>query len=413
MDICVIGAGYVGLTTAVCFAELGHNIRIIDLDKEKIDKIRRGISPIYEENMKELLLKNKKRINVSTVYDFTEKIVFICVGTPSNKNGTINLKYIKKAVNSVAKNAEGGTLIVIKSTVYPSTTEKIIKPLIDKYCKNCMVAMNPEFLREGKAIYDFLNPDRIIIGTTEKKAKETLKKLYNNVDAPVFITTPTEAEMIKYASNALLATKISFANEFGNLCKILDIDSYNVMKGVGMDKRISSSFLDSGIGFGGSCFPKDLRAIYYGSKKIDYNMELIKSVLNVNEKQPFKIIETLKKHTDLKGKVIAILGLSFKPDTDDIRESKAIPIIQQLKMEGAIVKAHDPMATKNMKKIIPDIVYSNSIADALKNADACLILTDWKEYRNIDFSNMKGKIVIEGRRTLKNKRGIIHEGITW
>jgi UDPglucose 6-dehydrogenase len=258
-----------------------------------------------------------------------------------------------------------------------------------------------------------MNPDRIVIGVEDERAEEVLRELYKPIKAPLLVVTPAEAEMIKYASNAMLATKISFANEIGNLCKMIGIDVYKVMKGVGMDHRISPHFLDAGIGFGGSCFPKDLKALYHGSKEMNYEMELIKAVLNVNERQPLQIIKILEKHMEIEGKVIAVLGLAFKANTDDVRESRSIPIIKELKRKGAIIKAYDPMAMENMKKIFPDITYCKSIDEALENADACLILTDWKEFENIDFSKMKNKLVIEGRRILKNKEGIIYEGVCW
>ncbi|RLF45753.1 MAG: UDP-glucose 6-dehydrogenase [Thermoplasmata archaeon] len=413
MEICIVGAGYVGLTTAVCFAEMGNEVKIIDIDKEKIEKIKSGIAPIYEEGLQKLMEKNLDRIEATTSYSIEENIIFICVGTPSLPDGKINLKYVLDAAENVAKNMKEESIIVIKSTIFPGTTQKIVKPLIEKYGKKFSIAMNPEFLREGKAIYDFMNPDRIVIGIEDGKAENVLRKLYEPIKAPIIITTPTEAEMIKYASNALLATKISFANEIGNLCKILGIDVYKVMKGVGMDHRISPYFLDAGIGFGGSCFPKDLKALYVGSKELGYEMDLIKAVLELNDKQPLQVIKILEKYMDVNGKNIAVLGLAFKANTDDVRESRSIPIIEKLMEKGAIIKAYDPMAMENMKKFFPRIIYCKSVAEALENADACLILTDWKEFEKLDFSKMRNKLVIEGRKVLKSREGIIYEGVCW
>ena len=413
MEICIVGAGYVGLTTAVCFAEMGNEVKIIDIDKEKIEKIKSGIAPIYEEGLQKLMEKNLDRIEATTSYSIEENIIFICVGTPSLPDGKINLKYVLDAAENIAKNMKEESIVVIKSTVFPGTTQKIVKPLIEKYGKKFSIAMNPEFLREGKAIYDFMNPDRIVIGIEDGKAENVLRKLYEPIKAPIIITTPTEAEMIKYASNALLATKISFANEIGNLCKILGIDVYKVMKGVGMDHRISPYFLDAGIGFGGSCFPKDLKALYAGSKELGYEMDLIKAVLELNDKQPLQVIKILEKYMDVNGKNIAVLGLAFKANTDDVRESRSIPIIEKLMEKGAIIKAYDPMAMENMKKIFPRIIYCRSVAEALENADACLILTDWKEFEKLDFSKMRNKLVIEGRKVLKSREGIIYEGVCW
>jgi len=412
MDITVVGVGYVGLTTGVAFAELGNNVRLIDIDKEKIEKIRKGIAPIYEEGLQEMLQRNMDRIKATTTYNEIDDIVFVCVGTPSLPDGSINLSYVKEAVENAARNMEEG-IIVIKSTVFPGTTEKILRPIAEKYSNKISLAMNPEFLREGKALHDFMHPDRIVIGARDEKTAEMLKELYKPIDAPILVTNPTVAELIKYASNAFLATKISFANEIGNLAKLLGIDVYEVMKGVAMDHRISPYFLNAGIGFGGSCFPKDLKALRAGAKKLGYDMRLIDAVLKINEEQPLRLLKILEKYVELEGSIIAILGLAFKANTDDVRESRAIPIIKELLKRGAKIKAYDPMAMENMKKIFPEIEYCNSIEKAIENADACLILTDWKEFEEINFDAMKRKIVIEGRRILKNKEGIIYEGVCW
>ena len=413
MNLCVIGAGYVGVTTAICFAEMGNTVRIIDVDSEKAHKIKNGVLPIYEEGLQDLLTKNLDNIEATAEYEFDEDILFICVGTPSMQDGKIDLQYLIDASESVANNLKRDSIVVIKSTVFPGTTENIVKPIIKNQNPTSSVAMNPEFLREGKALYDFINPDRIIIGLEDKRTESVLKKLYKPIDAPMLITSLTEAEMIKYASNALLATKISFSNEIGNLCKTLGIDTYNVMKGVGMDHRISHHFLNAGIGFGGSCFPKDLRGLYAGGQELDHDMNLINATLKINQEQPLIMITLLNNHLDIKGKTIAILGLAFKADTDDVRESRSIPVIKELKAQGAIIKAYDPKAMSNMKQIVPDITYCNTIDKTLNNSDACLILTDWKEFEYIDFSTMKNKLVIEGRRILKNKEGILYEGICW
>ncbi len=411
MDITIIGAGYVGLTTGVAFAELGNNVRLIDIDEEKINKIKKGIAPIYEEGLQEMMNKNFDRIKAASSYDEIDDIVFICVGTPSLHDGSINLQYVKEAVENAAKNMDDG-LIVIKSTVFPGTTEKILLPIVEKYSR-ASIAMNPEFLREGKALHDFLHPDRIVIGVRDEKGERLLKELYKPVDAPVLVTNPTTAELIKYASNAFLATKITFANEIGNLAKLLGIDVYEVMKGVAMDHRISPYFLNAGVGFGGSCFPKDLKALRAGAKKYGYDMILLDAVLKINDEQPLRMIKLLEKYMDVENKTIAILGLAFKANTDDIRESRAIPVIRELLKKGAKIRAYDPMAMDNMRRLFPDIEYCDSIEKALDEADACLILTDWNEFKNIDFHKMRKKIVIEGRRILKNKKGIIYEGICW
>jgi len=413
MDVCIVGGGYVGLTTAVCFAELGNRVRIIDVDEEKVKKIRNGIAPIYEEGLQEMMERNMNRITAQSNFDFDENVVFICVGTPSLEDGSIDLRYVKEAADRIGKNLREGSVVVVKSTVFPGTTVNIVKPIIEEYVSKFSIAMNPEFLREGKAIHDFMNPDRIVIGVEDERGERVLRELYKPIDAPVIVTTPSEAEMIKYASNAFLATKISFANEIGNLCKMLGMDVYKVMEGVAMDHRISPHFLNAGIGFGGSCFPKDLRALYAGGRKMGYEMEMVKATLDVNEKQPLKVLEILEKHMKVEGKIIAVLGLAFKAGTDDVRESRSIPIIKELEKKGATIRAYDPMAMENMKRIFPRINYCNSIEEALKDADACIIATDWKEFENIDFSGMRNKLVIEGRRVLKNKDGITYEGVCW
>lgn len=412
MEISIVGAGYVGLTTGISFAEFGNKVKFIDIDEDKINKIKKGMAPIYEEGLQELIKKNLDKVNATTYYENLDNVVFICVGTPSLPDGSINLQYVKQAVENTAKNLDDG-LIIIKSTVFPGTTEKILLPIIRKYSDKISIAMNPEFLREGMALHDFMNPDRIIIGVMDERGEEILKKLYAPIKAPIMVTNPTTAEMIKYASNSFLATKISFANEIGNLAKILGIDVYDVMKAVAMDHRISPYFLNAGAGFGGSCFPKDLKALTSGAKKIGYDMKLINAVLEINDEQPLRLIKLLEKYINIEGKEIAVLGLAFKANSDDVRESRSIPVIKELIKKGANVRAYDPMAMENMKKIFPSIKYCNSIEEALINADAGIIMTDWKEFENIDFSNMKNKIVIEGRKILKNKEGIIHEGICW
>lgn len=422
MNICIIGAGYVGMVTGACFAEKGHQITFIELEEGKVEKINNAIPPIHEEGLDELLKRNIKRIKATTEYASLENadLIFICVGTPSMDDGSIDLSYVKITAEKIGERiGEKWNTIVVKSTVTPGTTEGIVLPIIEKISgkkagKDFGVAMNPEFLREGKAVGDFMHPDRIVIGIMEKKSEKMLRKIYEPFHAPIFITKPSTAEMIKYASNALLATKISFSNEIGNLCKMMRIDTYEVMKAVGMDHRISPHFLNAGAGFGGSCFPKDLRAIISLANKEGYEMDLLKSVMRINDKQPLRMILLLEKHIPrIKGKKIAVLGLAFKKGTDDIRDSRSIVVIQELLRRGADVYAYDPCAMKNMKKLFDDIEYCPTAEDALKNADACLIMTDWDEFSSLDFSIMKRPVVIDGRNVVKSKKGIIYEGICW
>ena len=418
MKISILGTGYVGLVTGVCLAEQDNNIVCIDNDKKKVELINKGIPPIYEMGLSELLKKNKEKIIATVDAESSLKnsdITFICLGTPSKKNGNIDLSFIKKGSEEIGKilKQKKWHVIVVKSTVLPGTTKNFVIPILEnlsgkKAGVDFGVAMNPEFLREGRAIRDFLEPDRIVIGTYDKKTKITLQKLYKDFDCPKIFTGLSEAEMIKYASNAFLATKISFINEIGNLCKKLGIDTYEVADGMGYDKRIGRAFLDSGAGWGGSCFPKDIKALTAKAKESGEKPRILEEVVKVNDLQPLKMIELLKEHIpDLKRKKISILGLAFKKDTDDIRESRAIPIVKRLIEEKAIVKAYDPKAVKNFKKLFPNIKYCN--LDEIMKSEAILIITDWDEFRKL---NYKGKIVIDGRHVLEAKKGI-YEGICW
>ncbi len=422
MKISIIGAGYVGLVTGVCFADKGHEVICVDVDSEKVDKINKGIAPIHEEDLSEMLKRNKERLTATTDYKVAlsqSNITFICVGTPSRTDGSIDLSYVKEATRIIGQFIDKWHLIVVKSTVVPGTTRNIIIPLLEKVSgkkegKDFSVAMNPEFLREGKAIHDFQYPDRIVIGTLDKKSSDLLQKIYTGIDAPLVNVSPTVAEMIKYASNALLATKISFTNEIGNVCKKLDIDVYDVMNAVGMDHRISPHFLQAGAGFGGSCFPKDVAALVSHGCTKGLDMFLLNAVMKVNDNQPLIMLEILRKHVStIKGQKIAVLGLAFKPGTDDIRESRSIPLIRELLHKEARVAAFDPIASSNMEKVFPHIDYPSSVPEALKDAMGCLILTGWKEFADIDFSPMKKPVVIDGRHIIKTQKDIIYEGLCW
>jgi UDPglucose 6-dehydrogenase len=421
MNLAIIGTGYVGLVTGVCFAKLGHHVTCVDIDQEKIRKINNGVSPIFEEGLDNLLLTNKDKIAATADYSSAlqkSDITFLCVGTPSLKNGTIDLSYLKEATKQIAtilKNKNSWHLVVVKSTVLPGTTHNIVLPLLEQYSGKKVgidigLAMNPEFLKEGVAIKDFLEPDRIVIGSNDERSRITLRELYKNFSCPIIATSLSAAEMIKYASNAFLATKISFINEIGNLCKKLGIDTYDVATGMGLDKRIGRPFLDSGIGWGGSCFPKDVDALIAWAKEIKESTRIIESTKAVNADQPLRLVEILKKHIPkLKGKTIGVLGLAFKPNTDDIRESRAIPIIKELLRNGAHIKAYDPQAIDNFKTLYPQIQYCSSASEVL-TADAILITTKWKEFTTL---NYQGKIVIDGRRLEQTKNAKIYEGVCW
>ena len=423
MRISIVGAGYVGLVTGACFAKLGNNVIILDIDKEKLEKIKRGIPPIYEEGLDELLKNYRYRIEVTQDYNYAVKeseITFICVGTPSKEDGSIDLSYVKDAARSIGIALRGKKewhLVVVKSTVLPGTTTDVVLPIVEKFSgkkagKDFGIAMNPEFLREGKAVKDFLEPDRIVIGCYDERSREALKELYKDFDCPVLETSPSSAEMIKYASNAFLATKISFINEIGNICKRLGIDTYEVADGMGLDKRIGRAFLDSGIGWGGSCFPKDTKALLRWVEEMGDDLKIIKSAVEVNEKQPLKIIDLLKRYVkNLRGIKIGVLGLAFKPGTDDIRESRSIPVVKKLIDEGAEVLAYDPQAMDNFRKLFPNLRYCKSAEDVLSECEIILILTNWDEFRGLNYS---GKIVIDGRRLIEAKKTAkIYEGVCW
>ncbi len=423
MNVSVIGGGYVGLVTGACLSELGHNIEIVELDETKVARINKRDSPIYEEGLSDILNRHTgKRLIARSDYNGIPDslITFICVGTPESEDGSANLNYIISASQSIGKALKGSKkphTIIVKSTVPPGTTENIVAPEVIAHSGRpegtIRFGMNPEFLREGRAVYDFFHPDRIVIGTNDARTFNEIKELYADLKAPILHTSLVAAEMIKYTSNAFLATKISFSNEIGNICKKLGIDVYEVMEGVGLDSRIGPLFLNAGAGFGGSCFPKDVSALIRLAKSLGYEPDILSAVMKVNEAQPERLIEILKKHlSNLKNKRICILGLAFKDNTDDIRESRALVIIRLLLKESAEIIAFDPLAMDATRAVFPEIEYAQSAAEALNNADACLIMTEWPEFSslNSEFEKMKTKVIIEGRKVLKRKD---IEGICW
>jgi len=422
MKVVVVGGGYVGLVTATCLAERLHDVTIIEIDAEKVRAINAGLPPIYEKGLEGLLKKNAgKRLRAQTGFDAVAaaEIVFICVGTPQRPDGSADLTFIESAstaIGTALKNASS-CIVVTKSTVPPGTTENVVRPRVlaasRKTGTEIGFAMNPEFLREGRAVEDFLNPDRIVIGSSDPETGKRVARVYEGFPAPVLFTGISAAEMIKYASNAFLATKISFSNEIGNICKRLGIDVYEVMKGAGLDPRIGPLFLNAGAGFGGSCFPKDVAALISLARKNGEDPVLLQSVLAVNEQQPHRMTALLEeKIGSLSKKRIAVLGLAFKDNTDDIRDSRAIVVIADLLRKGASVAAYDPMAMENMRRIFPEIEYSSSAAAALRGADGCLVMTEWPEFSYLDdeFGLMAQKVIIEGRRILSCKGA---DGICW
>ncbi len=423
MKISVVGGGYVGLVTGTCLAQLGHDVTIIEINAEKVRVINNGQSSIYEIGLEVLLTQNTgKKLHTCSAFDTiaSADIVFICVGTPPKPDGNADLSSIKSASSSIGtalKNNRSYCCVVVKSTVPPGTTEKIVQPSVLMASGNSEneigFAINPEFLREGRAIEDFLHPDRIVIGSNDPRAGKHIDEVYQGISAPVIQTGLTAAEMIKYTSNAFLATKISFANEIGNICKHLGIDVYEVMKGVGYDPRIDPMFLNAGAGFGGNYLPKDVSSLVSLAKEIGENPVLLQSVLAVNKQQPHQMVALLlEKIGTISGKQIAILGLAFKDNTDDIRDSCAITVIRELLQKRVHVSAYDPMAVSNMKQHFPGIEYCSLPADALAGSDGCLVMTKWQEFSRLDneFDLMAHRIIIEGRRILTCKEA---DGICW
>jgi UDPglucose 6-dehydrogenase len=422
MKISILGCGYVGAVTGTCFADLGHEVTFNDIDEEKVEAINLAKPPLFEPGLDRLIEKNRNRIyatlNLSEAICNSD-MTFLCVGTPSNGDGSINLEFIRSASEDLGKALKKISeyhLVVVKSTALPGTAEDVVKPAIENESgkeafKDFGIASNPEFLREGSAIKDFFQPDRIVVGYKDAKSKTLLESLYSPLSCPKVFTDLKTAEMIKYVSNAFLATKISFANEIGNFCKAQKIDAYEVFDAVGLDRRINPAFFRSGIGFGGSCFPKDVRALVAKIEDCRQNPRILRSVLEINEEQPIKMIDLLKKHLpNLRGANIGLLGLAFKPDTDDIRDSRAIVLVKRLMDEGAKIISYDPKAMNAFKLLYPDISYAQSPEEVLK-ADAVLIVTEWKEFEYLDY---KGKLVIDGRRIEPAKRdAAVYEGVCW
>ncbi|NYE05889.1 UDPglucose 6-dehydrogenase [Bacillus niacini] len=408
MKIAVAGTGYVGLVTGVCLAEHGHNVTCVDIDDSKVDLMKAGVSPIFEPDLEELMIKNLDGLYFTTDYKTAYKdadVIFIGVGTPEKKDGSANLSYVYGVAEQIAESIEKDCVVVVKSTVPIGTNDKIeamIKSNLS-HNVNVYVASNPEFLAQGTAVRDTLHPSRIVIGVEEPIAGEVLKEVYKDFDAPIVITNRKSAEMIKYASNDFLALKISFINEIANLCEIIGADIEDVAHGMGYDSRIGNRFLNAGIGYGGSCFPKDTKALHWLANFHDNELKTIKAAIDVNENQKLKLVKKSRKYFDnFKGLNVAVLGLTFKPGTDDLREAPSLLNIPIMLEDGANIKAWDPVGVDNFKKIYPhEITYCNTIEDTLKAADVCFIFTEWDEVKNFDITKynklMRTPIVLDGR----------------
>jgi len=423
MKICIVGTGYVGLVSGACFAETGINVTCVDIDKEKIENLKKGIIPIYEPGLQPLVEKNieKNRLKFSTSIKegITDcEAVFIAVGTPPDEDGSADLQYVLSVAKEIGEYITDYLVVVTKSTVPVGTSLKVKKAVSDSLKKRNAniefdVASNPEFLKEGDALNDFFRPDRIVVGIDSNRAKDTFDKLYKsftqNRYRTIYMDIPS-AELTKYAANAMLATKISFMNDIANLCEIVGADVEMVRKGIGSDSRIGTHFIYPGVGYGGSCFPKDVKALIKTAGDNNYSLELLKSVELVNDNQKKVLFNKVYNYfnQDLKGKKIAIWGLSFKPNTDDMREAPSIVIINKLIEKGAIVKAYDPIANEEAKRILGDkIEIANGQYDAIIDADALLLITEWREFRVPDFKAMeklmRNKAIFDGRNIYDSK----------
>lgn len=417
MNIAIVGTGYVGLVSGTCFAEMGVNVTCVDVNEEKINSLKNGQVPIYEPGLDEMVLRNHREGRLNFTTDLTScldnvEIVFSAVGTPPDEDGSADLQYVLEVAREFGQNIKKYTVLVTKSTVPVGTAKKVKAVIREELEKRGVdvpfdVASNPEFLKEGAAIKDFMSPDRVVVGVESEKAKELMSKLYRpfllNNFRVIFTDIPS-AEMIKYAANSMLATRISFMNDIANLCELVGADVNMVRKGIGSDARIGSKFLYPGCGYGGSCFPKDVKALIKTAEKNGYNMSVLKAVEQVNENQKHVLFNKLSKYYggDLKGKTIAMWGLAFKPETDDMREATSLVTINLLLEAGCIVRVYDPVAMNECRRRIGDkVLYAKDMYDAVLDADALLMLTEWKQFRlpswGVVNKSMKNPLIIDGR----------------
>lgn len=410
MNICVVGAGYVGLVTGACFSDLGNKVICIDNDESKIAKLKKGKIPIYEPGLKELVARNMKEGRLSFSTKITDgvkhaEVIFIAVGTPPRDDGEADLSFVEHVAHDIAVSMRSYKLIVEKSTV-PVNTGEWIEHTIKTHHKHGVafdIASNPEFLREGSAIKDFMNPDRVVIGVKSQRAKDLLTKLYKPLKAPILVTDTKAAELIKHASNSFLATKISFINAVANVCDKVGTDVVEVARGIGMDRRIGDKFLDAGIGFGGFCFPKDLQAFIRISEKVGYDFGILKEVQKVNEAQKIFLIKKIEQLIwNLPDKTVGMLGLAFKPDTDDLRYAPALDIIPILLKQGVKVKVYDPAAMEKAKEILKKGVrFCKDAYEVAKGSDCLVIVTEWNEFKELDLKKVKRlmnqPVIVDGR----------------
>ena len=416
MKIAVIGTGYVGLVSGTCFSELGVRVSCLDIDQKKIDNLNKGILPIWEPGLKDMVDDNMHKGLLSFTSDYAEALkdaeaAFICVGTPPDEDGSADLKYVLAVAREIGRNINNYMVVVTKSTVPIGTSKKVRKAVADEIAARNVdikfdVASNPEFLKEGSAVADFMKPDRVVVGVDSEQAKELMTRLYRPMllnNFRVIFTDIPSAEMIKYAANSMLATRISFMNDLANLCELVGADINMVRKGIGSDTRIGSKFLYPGCGYGGSCFPKDVKALIKSASDYDYSLEILTAVENVNNRQKEILFNKVYKYFNgnLRGKKIAMWGLAFKPNTDDMREAPALVLVEKFTSMGAEIFAYDPVAMDEAKRRLGDkITLCKSPYDATENADALLLVTEWSEFRVLDYKQlekMKQKLIFDGR----------------
>ena len=430
MNVSIVGSGYVGTTVAACLADMGHRVVNVDVDESIVEAINAGEAPIHEPGLPELVAAHAgDRLEATTDYGAIREtdVTFLALPTPSNEDGSIDTSYMEAGAESLGEalaEKSGDHLVVVKSTVIPGTTQEVVVPAIEATSgkeagEGFDVAMNPEFLRMGSAVADFQDPDKIVFGTDGGKGLDRLHDLFGplveETGAPVVETGIREAEMIKYANNAFLASKVSLINDLGNICKEYEVNAYEVADAIGLDDRIGERFLRSGLGWGGSCFPKDVKAIIAAAHEAGYEPEVLEAAVSVNDEQPERLLGLLDEHATVEGRKVAVLGLAFKPGTDDVRGSRAIPVVEGLQERGAEVVAYDPVAIENMREQLPGIEYAESATGALDGAGAAVVVTDWDEFAALDdeFDRMEEPIVVDGRRCVERRDGITYEGLTW
>jgi UDPglucose 6-dehydrogenase len=431
MNVSVVGSGYVGTTLAACLADLGHDVTAVDIDEETVERLNAGETTIHEPGL-DPMVSAYAGSSLKATTDHAEvtdtDLTFLAVGTPAREDGSIDPSGLLAAAEDVGEaiaDKDGYHLVVVKSTVLPDVIDEEVIPTLEAASgktdgDELGVAVNPEFLREGSAVDDFMNPDKIVIGTDgDGRALDLLAELYQPLisdwDVPSVETGRREAAMIKYANNTFLAAKVSLINDLGNICKEMGVDTYEVAEAMGMDDRIGEQFLNSGVGWGGSCFPKDTSAIISAGKKSGYDPAMVEAAIEVNDTQPQRLLGLIDEHVDVAGKRVAVLGLAFKPGTDDIRGSRAKPVIEGLQDRGADVVAYDPLAAEKMAEEFPDIEYADSAAEALDGAHAAAVVTDWPAFAelNEEFDTMENPVVVDGRRIISRREGLTYEGLTW